>query len=316
MLMSRALVPEETLMKRNCRTSASLAQTFFYDSFALGVRGVRVTSFFLLSALGALLLCSSSARAWGGNAQKLVLTKAIDTLPADLRGFFDSKRTALLQHLSDPIDEIAQKPSERRNHFINLDKYGRFPFTALPRNYKAALDKFGRSKLNSNGLLPWEIGVYSAKLTEAMRASRWDEARIDAAILAYYVTEAHDPFSTTDDFDGHLSGQTGINERFGTTLIDRFSSFFPMRPNDATYIPDPTDHAFDICLEAHSWLETILLADRKSRQTQSSYTDEYFDRFYNLVAPSLLRQLSDSATDVGSYWLTAWTNAGKPSLPH
>jgi hypothetical protein len=264
----------------------------------------------------ALTLAPPSTEAWGSNAQKLVLNKAIDTLPNDIRWYFENNRASLLQHLNDPIDEIAQKPSERRNHYINFDKYGRFPFTTLPRNYKAALEKFGRSKLNSNGLLPWEIGVYSAKLTEAMRTGKWDEARIDAAILAYYVTEAHDPFNTADDFDGHLSGQLGVNERFGTTLIDRFSSFFPMRPNDAAYIADPTDHAFNICLDAHSYLEIILIADRKAKTGQPSYTDEYFDRFYNLVAPSLLRQLSDSATNVGSYWLTAWTNAGKPPLPH
>jgi hypothetical protein len=30
----------------------------------------------------------------------------------------------------------------------------------------------------------------------------------------------------------------------------------------------------------------------------------------------LIKQLSDASTDIGSYWLTAWTNAGKPQMPH
>jgi hypothetical protein len=179
-----------------------------------------------------------------------------------------------------------------------------------------AVAKFGKTKLQANGLLPWQIGVYSQKLTEDIKAGRWDEAKLDAAILANYVAEAHDPFNTTEDFDGHLTGQTGINERFGTMLIDRYSSFFPMRPNDAAYINDPTDHAFEDCLSAHSWLETVLLADRNSRRGQNSYNDEYFDHFYNASAVILIRQLSDAATDVGSYWLTAWINAGRPQLPH
>ena len=152
--------------------------------------------------------------------------------------------------------------TDRRNTFIALDKYGRFPFEALPRSYKAAVTKFGKVKLDANGLLPWQIGVYSEKLTNALKAGKWDEARVDAAILAHYVAQAHDPFSTTDNFDGRLSGQAGINERFGSTLIDRYSSFFPMRPNDAAFISDPTDHAFDACLSAHRWIESILLADR------------------------------------------------------
>jgi hypothetical protein len=88
-----------------------------------------------------------------------------------------------------------------------------------------------------------------------------------------------------------------------------------MRPNDAYFISDPTDRAFEACLSSHSWLETILLADRNARHGENSYTDEYYDRFYNQAAAILIRQLSDAATDVGSFWLTAWVNAGRPQLP-
>jgi len=275
------------------------------------------------AAILALAICAAMALAlplqvlaWGSNAHKLVVNKAIDTLPPDIRGFFEANRSDLVQHVTDPLEAETKTPAERRNHFLYLDKYGRFPFTTLPRNYKAAVAKFGKSKLESTGLLPWQIGVYSQKLTEAMKLGRWDDARLDAAILAGYVAEAHDPFNTTENFDGHLSNQTGINERFGSTLIDRFSSFFPLRPNDASFINDPTDHAFDSCLGAHAWIEIILLADLNARQAGKSYDDEYFDRFYNQAAPTLIRQLSDAATDVGSYWLTAWINAGRPQLPH
>jgi len=263
-----------------------------------------------------LLFSPQNSRAWGRNGHRLVVNQAIDTLPQEIRGFFDSNRALLVQHVTDPLDAVKKTPSERRNHFILLDKYGRFPFDALPRSYKDAVTKFGKPRLDAGGLLPWQIGVYSEKLTEAMKAGKWEEVRLDVAILANYVAEAHDPFNTTDNSDGRLSGQPGINERFGTTLIDRFSSFFPMRPNDAVFISDPTDHAFEACLSSHSWLETVLLADRNARHGENSFTDDYYDRFYNQAAAILIRQLSDAATDVGSFWLTAWINAGRPPLPH
>ena len=261
------------------------------------------------------LFLPATALAWGRNGQRLVVSKAVDTLPQDIRPFFESNLALLNQHVTDPLDAIAKSPAERRNHFIQLDRYGRFPFESLPRSYKAAVTKFGKLKLDSAGLLPWQIGVYSEKLTEALKAGKWDEARVDAAILANYVAESHDPFNTTDNFDGHISSQPGVNERFGTTLVDRFSSFFPMRPNDASFISDPTDRAFEACLTAHSWLEIILMADHNARRGESSFTDEYYDRFYNQAAAILIRQLSDAATDVGSFWLTAWKNAGSPQLP-
>ena len=270
----------------------------------------------LVGLVFVLSLFPAELKAWGNNAQRLIVNRAVDTLPAEIRPFFEANRNYFVQHVNDPMNMLDKHPNERQNHFVELDKYGKFPFEALPRNYKAAVAKYSKSKIDSTGLLPWQIGVYSAKLTEDLKAGRWEEAKQDAAFLADYVAEAHDPFNTTENFDGTMSGQRGVNERFNTVLIDRYGSFFPLNPHDASFITDPTDFAFDVCLNAHSNVESILLADRSARRGLSSYTDEYYDRFYNLAAASLIRQLSDASTDVGSYWLTAWENAGKPPLPH
>jgi len=278
---------------------------------AVWVSWFRSLGVLLVAAVLLTLFFPSQSRAWGDNANKLIVNRAIETLPQDVRPFFEGSRGFLLQHVNDPLASAVKTPTERRTQYLVLEKYGRFPFEALPREYKAAVLKFGRAKLEANGLLPWQIGVYSEKLTNAMHAGKWDEARLYAAILANYVAAAHDPFNTTDNNDGKL----GVNDRFGTTLIDRYSSFFPMRPNDAMFISDPTDYAFEACLRSHSWLETILFADRSSRRGLNSYTDEYYDRFYNQAAAILIRQLSDASTDVGSFWLTAWKNAGQPQLP-
>ena len=269
----------------------------------------------ILLLAGAMLLVPGLALAWGESAQRLVVNRAVDTLPYELRPFFENNRKFLMDHVDDSLGLIDQHPWERNNHFIELDRYGKFPFTALPRSYKAAVDKYSKSKIQATGLLPWQIGVYSQKLTEDMRAGRWDQAKLDAAFLANFVAEAHDPFNTTENFDGRLTGQNGINDRFNSVLVVRYGSFFPISAHDAFYIGDPTDYAFEACLEAHSVVESVLLADRRAMKGLNSYTDEYYDRFYNLTAASLIRQISDAATDVGSYWMTAWINAGRPTLP-
>ncbi len=235
--------------------------------------------------------------AWGANAERLIANRAVETLPPDLRPFFEANRDFITRHAADPVENLEKNPA------------------TLPRKYAAAMAKFGRPKLESGGLLPWQIGVYSAKLTEAMRSGNWEQARLIAAQLAGYVAQAFDPFNTTENYDGRAWDQPGVKLRFDTSLVDRYSLFFPLRPNDAALIRDPTDHAFEDCLQAHSWLEIVLVADRHARSGLSDYTDEYYDRFYSEAGATLIRQLSDAAADVGSYWLTSWINAGRPALP-
>src|ERR1700752_3032617 len=141
-------------------------------------KNLRMPAIPLIAAVTAFAVLPGSVMAWGRNAHRLIVNKAVDTLPADIRPFFEANRGVLMQHVTDPLDALAKNPSERRNDFIALDKYGRFPFEALPRSYKAAITKFGRVKLDANGLLPWQIGVYSEKLTNALKLGKWDEARL------------------------------------------------------------------------------------------------------------------------------------------
>jgi hypothetical protein len=273
--------------------------------------------FFIGLALVLLLvfLALSSSFGWGDNAERLITSKAVDSLPDDMQSFFQANRQFLVQHVTDPDEAQSKNLSEQHNEFIQLDHYGPFPFTALPRLYTAAVSKFTKRTLETYGLLPWEIGLYSKRLTDAFRDHNWNEAKTSAATLAHYVAAAHDPFNTTTNNDGRLSGQPGVNSRFGTGLVDRYQLFFFVRPNEAAFIHDPTDHAFEMTMSAHSWLENILLADLRAHTGLTGYADEYYDRFYSQAGAVLVRELSDASTDVGSYWMTAWINAGRPALP-
>jgi hypothetical protein len=268
------------------------------------------------AAAALVLLLPQIAGAWGAGAQRLITNKAVDTLPSDIQPFYESFRNHVVQQSTEPLEWQKKNPvTEQKHRYIFLDRYGRFPFDSLPRDYNTAVRKLGKRSVEQNGLLPWQIGVYSEKLTNAFRARNWEEVKYYSSILAHYVAQAHDPFATTENYDGRLTSQPGVDQRFNTSLVDRFSLFFFVHPNDAVFIQDPTDHAFERCLNSHAWIDHVLLADRRSRRGLSDYTDEYYDRLYNQAGAILLREISDAATDVGSYWLTAWVNAGKPRLP-
>lgn len=79
----------------------------------------------LLSAAGVLaLLPQQSARAWGRNADKLVVNKAVDTLPPDVRDFFAAIRDVLAQHVTDPLDSIAKTPQKNTTTSSTLISMG------------------------------------------------------------------------------------------------------------------------------------------------------------------------------------------------
>jgi hypothetical protein len=281
---------------------------------------------FLLPAI--LFVALFSSFGWGENADRLVTNKAVDTLPDEMLPFFQANRQYLVQHVKRPeaATPSAASPTSGAKSttvtaampgtdFIQLDHYGPFPFTALPRDYNAAISKYNRRTLAQYGLLPWEIGVYSKKLTDSFRDHNWNDVRTNSAILAHYVIAAHDPFNTTTNFDGKISQQPGVNERFSAGLVDRFQLFFYVKTTDAVYIHDPTDYGFEMVLSAHSWLEPILLADRRAHAGLTEYKEDYYDRFYAQAGAILVTQISSAASDVGSYWMTSWINAGRPQLP-
>lgn len=269
----------------------------------------------LVVGLGLILTTPPSAFAWGPTAHRLANRWAIATLPPELRGFFEANRQFLIDHANDPDAWMAKDTFERKRHYIYLDKYGFFPYLNLPHSYKAATEEYFKIRINRDGLLPWNIGDYSLRLTNAFKTQDWEQVKLVAAALGHYVADADDPLHTTQNYDGQLTKQPGLAERFEIRLIDRFSNFFIVAPQDAAKIDDPTEYAFQMVLESNTWVDHIILEDRRALEGLDSYSEDYFDRFYAQVGSTAMKKINDAAHDIGSYWYTAWVNAGRPQLP-
>jgi hypothetical protein len=268
---------------------------------------------FLFLALG--LWAAPPLAAWGPTAHDIVSTWAIETLPLEMRGYFEAQRPFIIEHANDPDLWMDKDRYERKRHYIYMDKYGVFPFLGLPHDFKQSVQKYGSGRVNRDGVLPWQVGEYSLRLTTAFRDHNWGEVKLEASVLAHYVADAHDPLHVTQNFDGQLSGQIGLADRFEIRLLDRYSRFFILHPDDAVKIDDPTEYAFQTCLDSYAVLDSVILADLRSRQNLPDYTDDYFDRFYSQVGAAVMKAINEAAHDAGSYWYTAWLNAGKPTLP-
>jgi hypothetical protein len=97
------------------------------------------------------------ALAWGTAAHRFIMARAIDILPPELKPFFEHYRAELVVRVVDPDVWRSAGWEEDHNHFVDfgMPELGPYPFTALPREYGAALEKFGMAMLKKIGMLPW-----------------------------------------------------------------------------------------------------------------------------------------------------------------
>ena len=97
---------------------------------------------------------------------------------------------------------------------------------------KRLVAKFGRSKVEANGVLPWQIGVYSAKLTDAFARTNWDEVRQYSALWRISWRKRRILLTRIAERCA-LRSLPGADERFDTISLTATRCFSRCGPNDA-----------------------------------------------------------------------------------
>ena len=112
----------------------------------------------ILIVLVCALLIPRPLQAWGLDVHRLVTGGAIDILPATIRAFYEKHRSFIVEHSVDPdLWRNVGFTEEPPRHYLDLDSYGAYPFRELPRDRQAAIQKFGREKVEQEGQLPWRV---------------------------------------------------------------------------------------------------------------------------------------------------------------
>lgn len=262
------------------------------------------------------------ASAWGIAAHRFIMARAIDILPAELKPFFEHYRAELIVRVVDPDMWRIAGWEDDHNHFVDfgMPELGPYPFTALPREYGAALEKFGMTTLKKVGMLPWREAEEFGNLRRAFEGFAKDAsyAPIDTVVFtasaAHYIQDAHQPLHASNNYDGQLTQQNGIHARFETALFERTASKLTVTPGRVSAIRNPRDAAFDVLLASYQLVDELLEADKGAIAGKDGYDDEYFDRLFARVRPMLEKRLADSVTATASVIVGAWEQAGKPAL--
>lgn len=94
-------------------------------------------------------------------------------------------------------------------------------------------DLLGRAAMDAEGTLPWTIRDTMARLTETFRKRDVDRLNEALGDLAHYVADLCQPFHTTDNYDGKLTGNIGIHGMLEIDLIERYRDEYEQPPADS-----------------------------------------------------------------------------------
>jgi hypothetical protein len=267
-------------------------------------------------------LLPAPAAAWGFAGHKLIMRRAIELLPPELKPFFEHYRDEVVLRVVDPDLWRNAGWEDDPNHFVDfgMKELGDYPFTALPREYGAALEKFGPSLLARIGRLPWREAEQFGNLRRGFEAFTREglyapgDVVLFSAVASHYMQDAHQPFHASNNHDGQLTGNNGIHARFERDLIERFESRLRLNPAAPRAITNPRDIAFDRLLASYKLVDPILQADTAAAAGKDVYDDDYYEKFFAKVRPILEQRLSEAITATAGIIIGAWDQAGRPAV--
>jgi hypothetical protein len=279
----------------------------------------------LLAACGcaaALMLTPTPAFAWGAAGHRYIMRHAIDLLPPAIKPFFDHFRDELVMRVTDPDLWRNAGWEDDPNHFLDLGvpEFGPYPFAALPREYGAAIEKFGMATLKRDGMLPWREQEEAGNLRRAMEGFKRNSAYapsdtvLFAAVAAHYLQDATQPLHATNNYDGQMTGQSGLHARFETTLFERVQASLVVAPAAPSPMPSARDAVFDALLASYQLVPAVLAADKAAAQGRETYDASYYEKLFTGTRSILERQIAAAITATAALIEGAWEQAGRPDL--
>ncbi|MDA9555185.1 zinc dependent phospholipase C family protein [Pelobium sp.] len=277
-----------------------------------------------------LIPCLLFFSSWGFFAHQRINRLAVFTLPKDLIGFYKSNINYITEHAVDPDKRRYADSLEAPRHYLDADHYGDKPFEVIPRKWNDAVKKLSEDTLYAYGIVPWQIQRTYNKLVKAFENRDSILILKYSADLGHYIADAHVPLHTSENYNGQMTNQVGIHGFWESRLPELFADDYDYFVGKAKYIKNPLNAAWDIVEKTNTMLDSTLSiekrlsksfpADRKYTYNERNnkvireYSIDYSAAYHKALNGMVERQMRSSILDVGSFWYSAWVDAGQPDM--
>lgn len=185
--------------------------------------------------------------------------------------------------------------------------------------------------LTVQGILPYGLYYTYRQLTSAFEKKDVRRVLRHSADIGHYIGDAHVPLHTTVNYNGQLTNQDGIHAFWESRLPELYAmESYDLFSGQADYIADVNTYFWDVIMDTHTYLDSVLLIEQRLRETFPSdqqfcfeerlnrtirlqcraFAEAYHDAMDGMVE----RQMVKSIKAVGSIWYTAWVDAGQPDM--
>ncbi len=268
---------------------------------------------------------------WGFYGHRKINYHAVFLLPPEMMVLFKPQIDFLSEHAVDPDKRRYAVPEEGPRHYIDIDRYGNYPYPELPRKWEDAVAKYSEDTLNTYGIVPWWLQTMLYRLTSAFKEKNQVKILRYAAEIGHYIADAHVPLHANSNHNGQFSGQKGIHgfweSRVPELLAEKEWDFFIGK---AEYVKNPADFIWKRVLESAAAADTVLKVEKELtasfpqdqkfsfeerngitiRQYSSAFSKAYDEQLKGMIE----RRMRQSIHATASFWYTAWVNAGQPDL--
>jgi hypothetical protein len=279
-----------------------------------------------VAAITIIISCTS----WGFFAHYRIHRLAVFTLPKGMAGFYRANINFITEHAVSADKKRYVDSLEAPHHFFDADHYGKQPFKAMPQHWIDAAAKYSSDTLNKYGTVPWIINANYYWLVKAFKRHDTTAILTISANLGHYISDAHTPLHLTENYDGQLTGQPGVHSLWESRLPELFGNNYNYYVGRARYISNPLAEAFSICRSSFKSVDSVLRFERilNKRFTDSTkyameqrgtrmirvYSLAYSKAYHKMLAGMVQRKMRQSILSVGSFWFSAWVDAGQPDL--
>lgn len=266
---------------------------------------------------------------WGFFAHKRINRLAVFTLPSGMSRFYKSNIQYLTDHAIDPDKRRYADTAEAARHYLDVELY-ETETDSIPRKWNDAVQRYGSQKLAKNGILPWQIQRTYYQLVKAFKQHDSIKILIHSAYLGHYIADAHVPLHTTENHNGQLSNQVGIHAFWESRLPELFSEKYNFLVGRAIYIDDPMTAIWKTVSHTHTLADSVLKIEaelnrnfpsyrkysytKRNKQVTKQYSFEYADAYHTKMNRMVELQMRASVLSIGSWWYSAWVDAGQPTL--